>query len=252
MDMKKYYRMGLMMILMLAGILVFGNTAEAKSNSGIISQNKAKSIARKHSKQKKKSVTYRSIKLEKDNSILIYDVEFYTAKRKYEYDIQASNGKIMGYSVELRKTPRSSGTAKISKSKVKKIVLKKAGVKAKNATFSKLKLDREDGLLIYEIKFHTSVKKYEYELQASNGKIISYSMERRNKSKIKDKTMISESQAKKIALAKVPGASEQHISIHLEIDDDEVKYEGTIRYNYVEYDFEIDAFTGKIIEWDVD
>ena len=129
--------------------------------------------------------------------------------------------------------------------------LKRVGVKSKNAKFTRVKLDYDDGVRTYETKFQTSNRKYEVELRASDGKILSYKMETRPAKK-KAKQMISEARARQIALARVPGATNQHIRIKLDYDDDGVKYEGSIYYRGVEYEFEIDAYTGRIIDWEID
>ena len=64
---------------------------------------------------------------------------------------------------------------------------------------------------------------------------------------------ISMEQAKKIALDRVPGAKEENITkLGLDFDDGRWIYEGEIIYNYIEYDFEIDAQTGNILEWELD
>ena len=60
---------------------------------------------------------------------------------------------------------------------------------------------------------------------------------------------ISEEEAASIALAEVSGATENDIRIHKDIDDGRNIYEGSIYYDGVEYDFEIDAQSGQIIDW---
>lgn len=60
---------------------------------------------------------------------------------------------------------------------------------------------------------------------------------------------VSQEDAVKTALGKVPGATENDIRIELDWDDGRQKYEGEIRYDQKEYDFEIDANTGEVIEW---
>ena len=63
--------------------------------------------------------------------------------------------------------------------------------------------------------------------------------------------MIGEAKAKSIALARVPGATESNIrKIKLDRDDGRMEYEVEIVYNAMEYDFEIDAYSGNIISWD--
>ena len=56
-------------------------------------------------------------------------------------------------------------------------------------------------------------------------------------------------EATAIALERVPGATESDIRIQLDRDDGVYKYEGDIIYEQREYDFEIDANTGTILEW---
>lgn len=68
-----------------------------------------------------------------------------------------------------------------------------------------------------------------------------------------DNANLSEEDAKQIALAKVPGATAQDIrDFHTDYDNSKLKYEGEIYYENIEYDFEIDANTGEILEWDVE
>lgn len=62
-------------------------------------------------------------------------------------------------------------------------------------------------------------------------------------------TAVSREQAMETALAKVPGAAEKDIRIELDYDDGRYRYEGDIIYDRVEYDFEIDADSGEIVEW---
>lgn len=57
-------------------------------------------------------------------------------------------------------------------------------------------------------------------------------------------------QAMNIALERVPGATEQNISIHLDFDDGWYVYEGDILYNRTEYEFDIDANTGTVLKWE--
>ena len=60
---------------------------------------------------------------------------------------------------------------------------------------------------------------------------------------------ISAEQAMQIALERVPGATTNDIRMELDYDDGYYRYEGDIIYQQREYDFEIDANTGNILEW---
>lgn len=60
-------------------------------------------------------------------------------------------------------------------------------------------------------------------------------------------------QAKDIALARVPGANASHVyKAHTDYEHGRKIYEGKIYFNGVEYEFEIDAATGEVLDWDVD
>ncbi|MDR3359807.1 MAG: PepSY domain-containing protein [Bifidobacteriaceae bacterium] len=64
------------------------------------------------------------------------------------------------------------------------------------------------------------------------------------------RTLLTEAEAKAIALARVPGATS--IRLHLEYDHGRHAYEGEIVHGHREHDFEIDAITGDILEWEED
>ena len=63
----------------------------------------------------------------------------------------------------------------------------------------------------------------------------------------KQRKRITAIKAKQIALMKVPGATFANV---LEFDSESDKsYKGQISYRGVVYNFEIDVYTGKIINW---
>ena len=58
------------------------------------------------------------------------------------------------------------------------IALKQAGRKANDVTFSKAKLERDDGRWIYDIEFYvTGQNEYDYEIDATTGNILDYEVE---------------------------------------------------------------------------
>ncbi len=73
----------------------------------------------------------------------------------------------------------------------------------------------------------------------------------KNASDGSDATMLTEKEAKKIILEKVPGATEDHIvEFRKDPDNSSAEYEGEIHYNGMEYEFEMNAYDGTILEWD--
>lgn len=72
-----------------------------------------------------------------------------------------------------------------------------------------------------------------------------------NTSEGKDTTMLPEKEAQKIVLEKVPGATEDDIvAFRKDPDNTRAEYEGEIHYNGIEYEFEMNAYDGTILEWD--
>ena len=64
---------------------------------------------------------------------------------------------------------------------------------------------------------------------------------------------LSEKEALAIVFEKIPGASDNNVvSFSRDFDDGRWTYEGEVIYNGLEYDFEIDAQTGNILEWEID
>ena len=172
--------------------------------------------------------------------------------------------------------------------------LNDAGVSESDATRLKVSEDRDDGRKVYEIRFDVAEKEYDYEIQASDGTILSSDVEinenyaaddvlnddssqtgtdqtvsdqgaSQNQTGTQDQAgnrdqgntgsgsssgaAISQDEAVQIALERVPGATAQDVRIELDRDDGRYKYEGEIIYNNTEYDFEIDANSGTILEW---
>ena len=65
----------------------------------------------------------------------------------------------------------------IGTEKAKQIALNHAGVSSSSATFTKTKLDRDDGIYVYEIEFISGEIDYDYEINATTGNVISFDTE---------------------------------------------------------------------------
>ena len=153
-----------------------GTTTESQTTTTKkITKAKAKSIALKHAGVSASKATFVKAKLDYEDGRRVYEIEFYSGNTEYDYEILASNGKIISYDKEIEnyEIPRknTSSSTYIGKAKAKSIALKDAGVSASSATFTKTKLDYEDGIRVYEIEFYTNSAEYEYEINAKTGKI---------------------------------------------------------------------------------
>ncbi|MBR3166170.1 MAG: PepSY domain-containing protein, partial [Lachnospiraceae bacterium] len=59
----------------------------------------------------------------------------------------------------------------VSSDQARQIALSDAGVTVEDVTFTKAKLDSEEGILLYEIDFYTDEREYEYEINARTGAV---------------------------------------------------------------------------------
>lgn len=247
-----------------------GYTASAAgSSSAAISETEAKTTALNDAGIKESDTAYLSVKLDYDDGVQVYDVEFYVASTatEYDYEIEASTGKIRskdsdaeGYTKPVSGATGTSTSASVDEARAREIALADAGVSASDVTFRTVKQDYDDGIQKYEIEFcvtGTGVV-YDYEINAQTGKILSSEQDTngyrggQQGSGNGSGTMKSESECQAIALGKVPGATGEHIRMRLERDNGVQKYEGSIVYDGMEYEFEIDAYSGAILEWDAE
>ena len=226
-----------------------------------------------------------------ENGLQVYEIEFKTAEKSYDYDIVRSSGEILQSSYDVLDsqsiqenagtgnsssqieastapseestssetskspvTPNNTSSA-ITKDQAKSVALKDAGVAESDTQFIWVKEDYDDGRAVYDVEFFANETEYDYEIDRSTGEIISSDFDIEHYSQNNGSTggtVISADKASSIALAKVPGATANDIRIHLDRDDGRQIYEGEINYNRMEYEFEIDASTGTIIEWSVE
>lgn len=145
----------------------------------------------------------------------------------------------------------------IGEAKAKEIALSHAGLSAGKATFLELKLDREDGRMVYEVEFYSGNKEYDYEIDAVTGTIVGYDYDIENytipssgNSGTSSGNYITREKAQQLAQAKAPNAT--LVKLEFDFDDGRAVYEGELREGRTEYDFEIDAATGNFIKWEQD
>ena len=174
-------------------------TTAAQSNNtvGDIGIEKANEIAISHAGLSSGSVSFVKAKIDTEDGVKVYDIEFYSGNVEYDYEINAATGAIMSFdqdieNYEIPTQPQSSAPTQaatqpqtaaptqaaasvISVDKAKQIALSHAGVSG--ASFTKVKLDTDDGVRVYEIEFKVGNVEYEYDIDASSGAIISSSSE---------------------------------------------------------------------------
>ena len=220
--------------------------------------------------------------------VACYKVEFTSGEYAYAYTINAETGAVMEMSSQEQNAqtsgtqtetadPAASAPAQTSGSAsaqaqtsaaapaqnatgtgtvdeaAQKIALEHAGVKAADATITKSKLDYEDGRQVYDIEWYAGGAKYDYEIAADTGEIISSAYEEKTMGADSRNVTVSEADAKKTALDRVSGATDKNLyEWKLDYEDGHPEYEGKIIYGGTEYEFTIDAATGSVMEWDAE
>ena len=217
--------------------------------------------------------------------VVCYKVEFTSGEYAYAYTINAETGAVMEMSSQEQNAQASGTQTEVADSTVpttaqtpdqaqtsaaapaqnatgigivdeaaaQKIALEHAGVKAADATITKSKLDYEDGRQVYDIEWYAGGAKYDYEIAADTGEIISSAYEEKTMGVDSKNVTVSEADAKKTALDRVSGATDRDIyEWKLDYDDGRPEYEGKIIYGGTEYEFTIDAATGSVMEWDAE
>ena len=171
-------------VIALALCALMSFSAIAAEKPSYIGLEAAKQIALKHAGVSANDATFTKAKLDRDDGVAEYNIRFTSNKIRYRYEIDAKTGAVLSQQKRTKtaqeRAPRPEGTQvgqKISLEQAKSIALKDAGVAAGSATFTKAKLDKDDGKLEYEIEFVANGKKYEYDILASNGRILKSEVE---------------------------------------------------------------------------
>lgn len=229
------------------------NAAQASGqDADYIGVAKAKETALEHAGLTAADVVSVRAELKVESGIARYDVSFETDEAIYRYKIHAVTAAVLSDSRE-KKSGESVPVDYIGVAAAKTAALKHAGVKESSASFTKAKLDADDdGDAVYDIEFYTASTHYDYEVNAVSGNIVSAQQKPKNTAPADQ--VIGEEKAKQIALehAGVSASKAAFTKVKLDWDDGKQVYEIEFYQKNQEYDYEIDALTGKVLEFDHD
>ena len=202
-----------------------------------------------------KDAKLNEIEFEIDDNIPKYEVEMYDDKNEYDVDIHAVTGVVLEFEIEAykRKDHKEEPTTQlkyITKEEAIKIALAKIG---KDAKLDEVEFENDDNTPKYEVEMYDDKYEYDIEIHAITGVILEFEMEAY---KIKDEKepiiqlkYITKEEAIKIALAKI-GKDAKLDEIEFESDDNPPKYEIEMYDDKYEYEIEIHAITGAILEFE--
>ena len=153
------------------------NQGNNQQSGGKITAERAQEIALEHAGVKEKDVLSIQTKQDIDDGNALYEIEFYTANKKYEYDIKMDDGSVLKVDFEAVQNANNGNGANnpITEKEATDIVLKKVNGATKDMVV--LYQDMDDGMLLYEGKLLYNGTEYEFEINAYTGDIIKWEQE---------------------------------------------------------------------------
>lgn len=162
-------------------------------------------------------------------------------------------------------------TGEITVEAAQAIALAHAGLCEDDITYVRTERDHDDGCWKYEIEFTCGDHEYDYDIDACTGAIRSFDTEVEHHHTAhhteshhstapavtqvpQSSELLTESEAKAIALAhaEVSETDARFEKVQLDKDSSVWEYEIEFRANNTEYEYEIHAFTGAILDFDKD
>ena len=140
------------------------------------------------------------------------------------------------------------------------VALEQAGLTREQVKFSRTESDWDDGVPEWEVEFRYENWEYDYVIHAETGAVIHWEREQERSKPVVSETPVTEppekeltaEEAKAIVLVHAGLTADQVTRLKIEKDRDDGiwVYEIEFRSGRMEYEYEIHAQTGKILDWD--
>lgn len=176
------------------------HTSSGNTNSGsttaFIGESAATTAALTHAKVDQSAAQSLTVKLDEDDGVTYYEIEFCSAGVEYDYEINATTGDVVKFEQDTcdhyahrtgsnnstnqnqNQNQGNSNGSYIGYDAALQAACKHAGVDASQVSRLENELDHDDGVARYEISFHVGNMEYEYEINASTGQVLKYESER--------------------------------------------------------------------------
>lgn len=166
-----------------------------QGTTAFIGESAATTAALTHAKVDQSAAQSLTVKLDEDDGVTYYEIEFCSAGVEYDYEINATTGDVVKFeqdtcdhyahrsasnSTTNQNQNQNQGTSTgsyIGYDAALQAACKHAGVDASQITRLENELDYDDGVACYEISFHYNGMEYDYEIQATNGQVLKYESE---------------------------------------------------------------------------
>ena len=146
-----------------------------------------------------------------------------------------------------------TAAGEVSREEALAIALANASVPEADAYNVKVERDGDNGIPIWDIEFETEYGDYDFEVAVSGGRIVGadYEVDGEWLDRLGGSPVTAE-EAKTLLAGKAPGASAGDIALREERSDGRTRYEGEFYGDGIKYEFELDAATGVIYDWNAD
>lgn len=150
-------------------------------SSGAIDEAQARSIALEHAGVAESDAKFYRVERDSDDGRAVYEVEFYSGNTEYDYEISAETGEILSYDSDIEGWAAQSGNAEggaVTLEQARELVLER--VPGAAASDVQIEQERDDGRDIYEGEVYYDRTEYEFEIDASTGSFIKWSVDYRD------------------------------------------------------------------------
>ena len=240
-----------MIIVLLVAISIFYHNANAGKTDPQITAQAAKDIALSDAGQKKEDVTFTKAKLDTESPAPVYEIEFYTDEKEYEYEINAQTGSVRDKECTVHQKTRAVQTASGIDSDTD------SGTDSDNLQDAAKNPSNQDA-----DSNQTGKKNSDSENDSGQSRNNNEGGENQagggNKNQDQKNTantgVIGVKKAQNIAL-QAAGLKRKQVTFtksKLDTDDGKNIYEIEFTKDGKEYDYDIDAYNGKILESSID
>lgn len=221
-----------------------------------ITEAEAQNIAYEYAGVSASNVTILSI--QKDREDREYEIRFYDDMYEYEIDVNYNSGRVINFEKDLRDNVDANQggntTVSMSEDEARSIALQRVGKTQDEVTFTRVRVDRENGVTVYDVYFYDNEKEYELSIDVDTKEVKSYKEDylTGNGNNTTSTNYIGADKAREIVLnhAGLTSNDVRFNKVELDVDYGIATYELEFYYNYYEYDYEVDAVTGEILKYD--
>ncbi|KAA0955802.1 hypothetical protein FQ087_14530 [Sporosarcina sp. ANT_H38] len=163
-------------VLVIGGVAIVGNAGQslAATPKGLLTMEEAKAIA-----IKSVGGTVTEIELDREISGDIYEVEIKSDGFEYDLDIDAKTGEVLRTDKDRNDDDDDDDKVIVPDGKfITEKAAVKIAMKQAKGTVTEVKLDEDDGRVIYEIEIQDDKYDYDFDIDAISGEVLKFEKDR--------------------------------------------------------------------------